>query len=203
MLMIAHSCLKTHAWSAHHYSAGVSSVQTVTGVAQVREGAVEAPGMDAEAELRTLRARFDNFRRDFKLRLEATGELLKRAEREERRSARRGSRDSRGGLGLGSGVGSGATAGARSASARRGWLARCAQARPAVVCPPRALGAGPAAAHHVSAFIRCACPGCCAWPAQVVLRLAAMPWQLYFFFSACVCYVAQGSTTARTYEFGY
>lgn len=41
--------------------------------------------MDAEAELRTLRARYDNFRRDFKLRLEATAELLKRAEREERK----------------------------------------------------------------------------------------------------------------------
>ena len=68
--------------------------------------------MDAEAELRTLRARFDNFRRDFKLRLEATAELLKRAEREERRSARRGSRDSRRGLGLGSGVGSGVGSGA-------------------------------------------------------------------------------------------
>ncbi len=35
---------------------------------QVREGRALAPGMDAEAELRTLRLRFDNFRRDFKVR---------------------------------------------------------------------------------------------------------------------------------------
>jgi hypothetical protein len=75
----------------------------------VREGAADAPGMDAEAELRTLRARYDSFRRDFKLRLEATAELLRRAEREERRSARhlRSSRDPRGGGGAAA-VGAGA-----------------------------------------------------------------------------------------------
>ena len=34
---------------------------------QVREGRALAPGMDPEAELKTLRLRFDNFRRDFKV----------------------------------------------------------------------------------------------------------------------------------------
>ena len=97
-------------------------------VAQVREGAAEAPGMDAEAELRTLRARYDNFRRDFKLRLEATAELLKRAEREDRRSARRSSRDARGGLGLAAGAegshGAPApSAGGADEAPRRGLLA--------------------------------------------------------------------------------
>lgn len=37
-------------------------------ITEVREGRALAPGMDAEAELRTLRLRFDNFRRDFKVR---------------------------------------------------------------------------------------------------------------------------------------
>lgn len=39
--------------------------------AQVREGRALAPGMDPEAELKTLRLRFDNFRRDFKVKLYA------------------------------------------------------------------------------------------------------------------------------------
>jgi len=78
--------------------------------AQVREGAADAPGMDAEAELRTLRARYDAFRRDFKLRLEATSELLRRAEREERRSARH-SRSGRDPRGAGGGAAAGAAAG--------------------------------------------------------------------------------------------
>jgi hypothetical protein len=55
----------------------------------VREGRALAPGMDAEGELRTLRLRFDNFRRDFKARLDITGENLKRIDKEERRQARR------------------------------------------------------------------------------------------------------------------
>lgn len=37
-------------------------------ITEVREGRALAPGMDPEAELRTLRLRFDNFRRDFKVR---------------------------------------------------------------------------------------------------------------------------------------
>ena len=36
---------------------------------QVREGRALAPGMDPEAELKTLRLRFDNFRRDFKVQM--------------------------------------------------------------------------------------------------------------------------------------
>jgi myosin-5 len=36
-------------------------------ITEVREGRALAPGMDPEAELRTLRLRFDNFRRDFKV----------------------------------------------------------------------------------------------------------------------------------------
>jgi len=87
--------------------------------AQVREGAADAPGMDAEAELRTLRARYDAFRRDFKLRLEATSELLRRAEREERRSARH-SRSGRDPRGAGGGAAGGAAAGGHGAAAEGG-----------------------------------------------------------------------------------
>ena len=55
---------------------------------QVREGRAPAPGMDPEAELRTLRLRFDTFRRDFKARLDMTAENLKRIDKEERKAAK-------------------------------------------------------------------------------------------------------------------
>lgn len=54
----------------------------------MREGRVAAPGMDPEAELRTLRLRFDAFRRDFKARLDMTADSLKRIDKEERKAAK-------------------------------------------------------------------------------------------------------------------
>ena len=54
----------------------------------MREGRAPAPGMDPEAELRTLRLRFETFRRDFKARLDMTAENLKRIDKEERKAAK-------------------------------------------------------------------------------------------------------------------
>jgi hypothetical protein len=42
-------------------------------IAEVRSGRSVAPGMDPESELRTLKQRFDNFRKDFKVRQTGLG----------------------------------------------------------------------------------------------------------------------------------